>query len=214
MASTVGTAQVKASRTVNVDTLTGPQRKSTTMTDPDDIPEVTGRRQLGDALARPDQFSRQRTTWQALTLLEDQVTATVLRDVLPRLPLSEDLTAAERERVHATVRGTAIDLVWAYKLTLAGSKNTLAALAKGTPSPVHGADRDALCTSVRRKLTAAGYLTPTQASARTLTYELADLFAAALASTYPAPTPDPRTHRPDATCDVEDDADAPQDLAA
>lgn len=149
-----------------------------------DAGRPTGRELLADALNHTDLVRSRQLTWRALGAAEKQVVAAVTRTVLPTL-------ACTRRRDPDLDRDVAFDLFAALQRALSNSPHTLRAIAKGTPSPVHGTERAELCAAVTRKLTTGGYLVE-QAAIRPLTYALVGILAGALDEPANVPAEHPR----------------------
>lgn len=140
---------------------------------------LTGLEYLTAALSAPDQVVRARKTWEALQAVESPGVRNITYGVLPSLSARADLPREDADRLHRYRSNTAIDVFRAFQRGLMASTFTLAALAKGTPSPVHGTERATLTAAVRRPLIAAGYEVD-EATARKATYAVADALRAAL----------------------------------
>lgn len=153
---------------------------------------LTGLEHLARALAVPDPVTRARHTWQAVQTAEAGAVDVIARDVLTTLVTPRgDL---EPQHIHQLdlVRSTnALEVFRALHRALACAPQTLTALAKGTPSPVHGAERRGLVAAVRRPLISAGYEVD-EATARKVTYAVVAAVGTALAAPARIPVPPPR----------------------
>lgn len=136
--------------------------------------DPTGRQLLAAALTHPDRVRSRQLTWRALGAAEKPVVTALTQTLLKTLPRTGALLS-DHDRAEL-----AWDVFAAVKRALIISPNTLKALAKGTPSPVHGSERAEIAAAARRKLTTGGF-TVGEADSRTLAYTLADLVSSALA---------------------------------
>lgn len=161
-------------------------------THPDDPrSSPTGLTQLQQALAVNDPLRRRRQVWDLMNTLAKPMVQSTAYTVIPNLlHPRDDITTTGLAEIERTRYGTAEETWWGLQRGLAHSPHTLTALAAGTPSPVHGNERDRLIGAIRRPLTSVGYhLGPGEA--RTTVYALIRELGRVLNEPTPAPRPAP-----------------------